>query len=145
MQSAYCVLLFMVHAENEDGQVGRFIQNVSYQIDAVTPWHRYVQHQQAPAGSPDMLHDFNPIGSFSGHQQILCVVQNLSNTVPNDGVVIGQQNSYFVHPCLCAFSAGSITSICVPQPIAESQQSCRQAVWRVHRMPIRPKPSRIST
>ena len=89
------VLLFLVHGENQDGQLGRFGLDLADQIDPAAPRHRQIEHEQVEAALAHVAQYLEAVDRFADDVDVGRAVENALESFAHDRVVVG--NNYSDH------------------------------------------------
>ena len=118
-QDANRKLIFRMHAEDEHRQRRPFALHFLQHIQAVAPWHSDVQHQRVDTQSFKRRQNFVTIGSFTDDGELWIFRQDLLQSLTDDRVVIGDQDSNHFAPwfsLVAPLTIGTSTRTVVPSP-----------------------------
>src|SRR5581483_8712453 len=80
-----------MHAEDEDRQFGFGFFDFAKDLEAAAAGHGDVEHHDVPILLPDAIQRFLRITGFAERRPLEIIREDLFETVPHHGVVVGQE------------------------------------------------------
>jgi len=80
-----------MHRQHEDLQCRLLVLDLLDQLDTVSAGHRQVEHQHVGVRVAHERDRGRTVARFAGYVEATCVLQDVPQAVPDEGVVVGDE------------------------------------------------------